>query len=254
MSTSILQVKQLSKTFLSRPHLWSPKTRVKAVNQVSFDIMKNEAFGLVGKSGCGKTTIANLILRLIPPSNGSITFDGVDLTTLSQQQMQPFRKDLQIIFQQAKEVLDPKMTIDELVREPLKIYNIVPPSEFDNEVNRLLSLVGIAETEKMKYPTQLSGGQKQRIIIARAIATKAKLIVCDEPVSALDVSVQGQIINLLMELKKELNLSYLFISHDIKIIQHICNRIGYMEEGRLVKIETNEILNGNKKVPESIME
>jgi peptide/nickel transport system ATP-binding protein/oligopeptide transport system ATP-binding protein len=185
-----------------------------------------------------------MILRLTEPSEGRIELFGVDITSLKVEDMRRHRKDIQIIFQYTEAVLDPQMTIEELIREPLIIHNIVGTSQLDQEVDRLLGMVGISSEERWKLPGQLSGGQNQRVIIARAIATRAKLIVCDEPVSALDVSVQGQILNLLLQLKKELKLSYLFISHDLNVIRHMCDRIAVMYNGEIVEIGyTEDVLN-----------
>ncbi len=232
----ILEVKHLSKHFLMKNGLFSENHRVDAVDDISFNIYHGESFGLVGESGCGKTTVANLILGLMKPSGGRVFFMGKDLALVSYKEMQKLRKDLQVVFQFSKSVLDPQMTIAELMEEPLKIHKIVGRDEIEAESRRLLGLVGLSTTIMDRYPTQLSGGQNQRVIIARAIATRAKLIVCDEPVSALDVSVQGQIINLLQSLKNDLGLSYLFISHDLKVIKHLCDRVGVMNKGKIEKI------------------
>lgn len=231
MKEPLLSVENLSKYFIVQPSLFGKKQINHAVREISFVIQENESVGLIGESGCGKSTTALLILRLLEPSGGGIHFAGQDITQLSHRKMRPLRKELQIIFQHTKAVLDPKMTLDELIREPLSIHRIVPEAGMSGEVARLLGLVGLSAGEAYKYPTQLSGGQYQRVIIARAIATRPRLIICDEPVSALDVSVQGQILNLLMDLKQELNLSYLFISHDKKVIRHMCDRVLKMEQG-----------------------
>jgi ABC-type glutathione transport system ATPase component len=245
MKTPALTVNNISKNFYVKTSLFSEKEVIQAVKSVSFELAENESLGLIGESGCGKSTTAQLILRLIEPCEGTITLFEKDITTLSQSAMRPIRKDLQIIFQQSKVVLDPKMTIEELLIEPLRIHKIVKRGHIDREIQRLLDLVGLSYEERFKFPTQLSGGQIQRIIIARAIATRAKVIICDEPVSALDVSVQGQILNLLVKLKKELNLSLLFISHDIKAIRHMCDRIAVMYKGEIVEIGTTADLINN---------
>lgn len=239
----LLRVDNLSKQFIIKPSLLTSKSIIHAVRQVSFVIGQNESLGLIGDSGCGKSTVALMILRLLAPSAGEISFAGQQITRYTESQMHPLRKDLQIIFQHTKAVLDPKMTVDELLREPLKIHRIVPDAHLDHEVNRLLDMVGLVKDEGWKYPDQLSGGQYQRVIIARAIATRPRLIVCDEPVSALDVSVQGQILNLLTDLKQELQLSYLFISHDMKVIRHMCNRVAVMKRGEIKQMgNTGDIL------------
>lgn len=242
--SSILKVENLSKHYIIKRSIFSQKQVIKAAKNISFEVGENESLGLIGESGSGKSTIANMVLRLIEPSEGRIELFGIDITNLKEEDMRKYRKDIQIIFQYTNSVLDPQMTIDELLKEPLKIHNIVNTSELDKEVERLLQLVGLSTSERWKFPSQLSGGQNQRIIIARAIATRPKLIICDEPVSALDVSVQGQILNLLMELKKVLNLSYLFISHDLKVIKHMCDRIAVMYKGEIVEMDnTDSILN-----------
>jgi len=239
MNNNILKVENISKSFLIRNNFYSRK-KIKAVNNISFNILNGESLGLIGESGCGKSTTANLIMKLLPLSSGKIEFMGLDITNYNQNEMQQHRKDLQIIFQYTQGPLDPKMTIEELLAEPLKIFKIVHDDEIDNEINKLLNLVGLDPIHKSKYPNQLSGGQNQRVNIARAISTKPKLIICDEPVSALDVSVQGQILNLLMDLKKELNLTFLFISHNLKVVQHICDRIAVMKDGEIVELNTTD--------------
>lgn len=232
---------------------------IEAVKDVSFYIGENESFGLIGESGSGKSTIANLVMRLIEPSFGRIQLFGKDVTGLEEKEMRKLRKDIQIIFQYTESVLDPQMTIDELIREPLIVHGIVKPRDLEDETERLLRLVGLPVTERWKLPGQLSGGQNQRVVIARAIASKPRLIVCDEPVSALDVSVQGQILNLLSDLRRELGLSYLFISHDLKVVKHMCDRIAVMYKGELVETGSAEkILNSpehsyTKKLIESML-
>lgn len=232
---------------------------IEAVKDVSFYIGENESFGLIGESGSGKSTIANLVMRLIEPSFGRLQLFGKDVTGLEEKEMRKLRKDIQIIFQYTESVLDPQMTIDELIREPLIVHGIVKPRDLEDETERLLRLVGLPVTERWKLPGQLSGGQNQRVVIARAIASKPRLIVCDEPVSALDVSVQGQILNLLSDLRRELGLSYLFISHDLKVVKHMCDRIAVMYKGELVETGSAEkILNSpehsyTKKLIESML-
>lgn len=245
--TAILKVENLSKHYIVRKGIFSNMQMIEAAKNISFEVQENESLGLIGESGSGKSTIANMILRLIEPSEGRIELCSVDITSLKEKEMRKHRKDIQIIFQYTEAVLDPQMTIDELIMEPLIIHNIIETNQLGLEVDRLLHLVGLSTEERWKLPGQLSGGQNQRVIIARAIATKAKLIVCDEPVSALDVSVQGQILNLLLQLKRELNLSYLFISHDLKVIRHMCDRIAVMYNGEIVEIgNTEDILKSPK--------
>lgn len=244
----LIEVKNLSKHYVVKKNIFSKSTVIKAVDNISFNIKKGEALGLIGESGCGKTTTASLILNLVKADEGSIFYKEKNLINLKEYEMRNLRKELQIIFQHNQGALDPKRTIEELLKEPLKLHKVVDNSKLDQEVKRLLGLVEMAESTKKKLPHELSGGQRQRIGIARAISTRPSFIVCDEPVSALDVSIQGQILNLLMDLRKELNLTYLFISHDLKVVKHICDRIGVMYKGGLVEIEeTAKILNSPKE-------
>lgn len=238
MTEPILEVRNLSKHFVLRNNPFAGKRVINAVCDVSFSIFPGEVMGLVGESGSGKSTIANLILNFLEQSSGSITFRGENLSSLSTGDMRKVRKDLQVVFQSSSSVLDPGMTIGESLREPLLIHEITAPDQIEREITRLLTLVGLSPEERYKYPHQLSGGQIQRVTIARAISVRPKLIICDEPVSALDVSVQGQILNLLIKLKEELNLTYLFISHDLNVIRHICDRIAVMDNGVMVEIGT----------------
>ena len=243
MSRILLEIENLSKHYILRKDLFSPKTVIKAVDHISFEVYEGETLGLIGESGCGKTTTGELIVRLNRSDTGRICFLGQDITVLQEKEMRKLRKDLQIIFQQSQETLDPKATIGELIAAPLRLHPIVSQDEMEGEIIRLLDLVGLQRQDQYKHTYQLSGGQKQRVGIARAIATRPKFVICDEPVSALDVSVQGQILNLLMDLKEELGLTYLFISHDLKVVQHICDRIAVMYKGKIVEIgETAKLM------------
>ncbi len=235
----LVEVEGIAKHFVIKQKLFAPKTVIKAVDEVSFGIYSGETLGLIGESGSGKTTVGNLILRLLECDQGKITFAGQDITHLPQRSLRGLRKDIQVIFQHSQETLDPKMTILELLVEPLKLHHIVAPHQFEREVKQLLNMVGLGEGEKHKFPFQLSGGQNQRVGIARAIASRPRFIVCDEPVSALDVSIQGQILNLLLDLKQEMQLTYLFISHDLKVVKYLCDRIAVMHHGKVVEIGEN---------------
>jgi oligopeptide transport system ATP-binding protein len=238
--TPLLSVQHLKKYFpIHRGVLGRVAAHVKAVDDISFDINKGETFGLVGESGCGKTTAGRAILRLLEPDGGRIQFDGVDLLSLKKEELRRKRRDMQIIFQDPYASLNPRMTIRTIVGEPFAIHDIAAGSERETRVEELLKTVGLDSSVMNRYPHEFSGGQRQRVGIARALALKPKLIVADEPVSALDVSIQAQIINLLADLQEQFGLTYLFISHAIPVIEHISTRIGVMYLGKLVEIGTS---------------
>ncbi|HWR61100.1 MAG TPA: oligopeptide/dipeptide ABC transporter ATP-binding protein [Clostridia bacterium] len=232
----IIEVRDLTKYFEITSTGSPRKSYVKAVDGVSFDIFEGETLGLVGESGCGKSTTGRLILRLIKPTSGEIFLEGRNIYDISEKELRRIRKDIQVVFQNPYSALDPRMTIEDILSEPLSIHKIVYKYDYDKEVRRLLELVGLSERDARKFPHEFSGGQRQRIGIARAIAARPKFIICDEPVSALDVSVQSQILNLLDDLQKELKVSYLFIAHGLNVIRHVSNKVGVMYLGKIVEL------------------
>jgi oligopeptide/dipeptide ABC transporter ATP-binding protein len=237
----LLSVQHVKKYFpIHRGVLGRVTAHVKAVDDISFTIGRGETFGLVGESGCGKTTTGRLVLRLVEPDAGTIRFDGIDLLSLNRQELRRKRRDMQIIFQDPYASLNPRMTIRTIVGEPFAIHRIAGGSERQDRIAELLKTVGLDSSVMNRYPHEFSGGQRQRIGIARALALRPKLIVADEPVSALDVSIQAQIINLLADLQQQFGLTYLFISHAIPVIEHISTRIGVMYLGKLVEVGTSK--------------
>ena len=238
MSAPLLQVDGLAKTFKLQgrtPFARSAGT-VQAVDGVSFALDRQESLGIVGESGCGKSTTGRLVLRLIEPTRGRVLFDGQDILALEAAALRKLRRSMQIVFQDPQSSLDPRMTVEQIVLEPLVVQGAKPGAELSKRAAELLEMVGLAPVHLRRYPHEFSGGQRQRIGIARAIAPGPKLIVCDEPVSALDVSVQAQIVNLLQDLKDALGLSYLFIAHDLAVVRHLCDRTAVMYLGRIVEI------------------
>ena len=247
---ALLEIHNLKKYFpVRRGVLSRAVSHVKAVDDVSFTIRKGETFGLVGESGCGKTTTGRAVLRLIEPDSGEVRFEGADMLQLGSAALRILRRDMQIIFQDPYASLNPRMTIRTIVGEPFAIHDIAKGSDRDNRVAELLKTVGLEPSVMSRYPHEFSGGQRQRIGIARALALRPKLIVADEPVSALDVSIQSQIINLLADLQVQFGLTYLFISHAIPVIEHISTRIGVMYVGKLVEVGTSQQICVNPKHP-----
>lgn len=242
----ILRIRNLNKHYIQKESLFTSKKKITAVKDVSLEVKYGETLGLIGQSGCGKSTLAKMIVRLEEPSSGSIDFLDEPINQYPPGRLKAVRRNLQIIFQSGGRVLDPKRSIGDLLSEPLVLHNIVRPADRETEVNRLLDSVGLSAGDRYKTIGQMSGGQVQRVLIARAISVRPKLIVCDEPVSALDVSVQGQILNLLLSLKEKLDITYLFISHDLKVVRHICDQVAVMDAGEIINYgPSNEILYGD---------
>jgi peptide/nickel transport system ATP-binding protein/oligopeptide transport system ATP-binding protein len=243
--TPLFEARSLSKFFPAR----DGKGLVRAVNDVSLTLAEGETLGIVGESGCGKSTLARMLLRLIEPSEGKVLFQGEDLLSLSRAQMRQRRRDIQIVFQDPYASLDPRMNIARIIAEPLEIHGIGSKADRAAKVAGLLSLVGLDPAAGQRFPHEFSGGQRQRIGIARAIALEPKLVVLDEPVSALDVSIQSQILNLLDDLKDRLKLSYIFISHDLSVVQHVSDRVAVMYLGRVVEEGAAEAVLGKPAHP-----
>jgi oligopeptide transport system ATP-binding protein len=252
MPEVLLDVKNLKKYFPIKRGVFSKTIGyVKAVDNVSFTINKGETLGLVGESGCGKTTIGRSLLRLIEPTEGTVIFDGKDVTAMNSSDLKVIRKEMQIIFQDPYSSLNPRMTVGEMISEILKFHKLAEGEAAEKKVYDLLDTVGLSKLQARRYPHEFSGGQRQRIGIARALSVEPKFIVCDEPVSALDVSIQSQIINLLQDLQKELGLTYLFISHDLSVVEHISDRVCVMYLGQIVETADVEELYAHTRHPYS---
>ncbi|TDE85948.1 ABC transporter ATP-binding protein [Deinococcus sp. S9] len=247
---TLLDVRNLEKYFPIRGGLLSRVVgNVKAVNDVSFKLSRGEVVGLVGESGSGKTTAGRAILRLIEPTGGQVIFNGTDITKLSKSQMRDYRREMQIIFQDPFASLNPRMTVADIIGEAMQIHNLHPGKERIERIAELLEKVGLRPEHMRRYPHEFSGGQRQRIGIARALAVNPSFIVADEPVSALDVSIQAQVVNLLQDLQEELGLTVLFIAHDLAVVEYICDRIIVMYLGRVMEIASSRELNTNPKHP-----
>ncbi|MEQ1722876.1 MAG: dipeptide ABC transporter ATP-binding protein [Pseudobdellovibrio sp.] len=251
MSQSLLRAENIVKRFPIHGGLFSQEiAAVKAVSDISFDIKKGETLGLVGESGCGKSTLGRCLIRLIEPTSGKIFFKDKEITHANGTDLRELRKKMQIIFQDPYASLNPRMTIGAILEEPLVIHNLFE-SEKDrlDRVHELVSLVGLRKEHLSRYPHEFSGGQRQRVGIARALAVSPELIICDEPVSALDVSIQAQVINLLMELQQKLGLTYVFIAHDLKVVEHVSHRVAVMYLGKIVEMADADELYRNPQHP-----
>ena len=251
MSESLLRAENIVKRFPIHGGLFSKEiAAVKAVQNVSFDIKKGETLGLVGESGCGKSTLGRSLIRLIEPTSGKIFFKNKDITNISGTELRELRKKMQIIFQDPYASLNPRMTIGAILEEPLIIHNLFDsPKDRHDRIIELINLVGLRPEHLSRYPHEFSGGQRQRVGIARALAVNPELIICDEPVSALDVSIQAQVINLLMELQQKLGLTYVFIAHDLKVVEHVSHRVAVMYLGQIVEMADSDELYKNPQHP-----
>ena len=246
---TMIEVKNLKKWFWTRATRHIGKEAVRAVDEVSFSIKRKEVLGLVGESGCGKTTCGKLILRIIDPTGGEILFEGHDITRLDRGDMQRFRKRMMIIYQDPFGSLDPRMTVKKAIAEPMLVHKTVPRSELDDRVVEIMGKVGLSADQRDRYPHEFSGGQRQRIGIARALAINPEFIVADEAVSALDVSIQAQIINLLQDLQKSFGITLLFIAHDLSVVRHISDRVAVMYLGKIVEMAPKSGLFNDPKHP-----
>lgn len=236
MVLNLITVKNLSKHYTKKTNLkGGSKSILKAVDDVSFNIKKGQTLGLVGESGCGKTTISRLILNLIKPTSGTVYFREKEIQIYEKENKSEFRKKMQIIFQDSYSALNPRIKIGNMLKEILKYHNICSGKEINERIYELLNLVGLRKSDESKYPHEFSGGQRQRICIARALSLNSEFIICDEPVSSLDVSIQAQIINLLIDLQEKLNLTYLFITHDLSVVRYISDELMVMYMGKIVE-------------------
>ncbi|SJL83833.1 ABC transporter ATP-binding protein [Vibrio palustris] len=248
---TLVNVQGLKKHFLvgKKSLLGRSQSVCKAVDDVSFSIKKGQTLGLVGESGCGKSTLGRCVLRLIEPSDGNVIIDNKDVVHLSRGELKSMRRDMQMIFQDPFASLSPRMTIHDILREPLDVHHIGSVQEREEKIAEVMSIVGLRPQALNRYPHEFSGGQRQRVGIARALVLEPKLIVADEPVSALDVSVQAQVLNLIAELQETRGISFLFIAHDLAVVQHICDEVGVMYLGRMVEHAPAEVLYRNPKHP-----
>ncbi|MDB4894092.1 MAG: oligopeptide/dipeptide transporter, ATPase subunit [Firmicutes bacterium] len=248
---TLLRVENLKKHFVSGGGIFSEQKVLKAVDGVSFSVARGETLGLVGESGCGKSTTGRTVIRLYDPTDGTIEFDGKDISKLPESQLSSVRRRMQMIFQDPQASLNPRMTVSDLIAEPLRNHGIGSKADQRDRVQELLDLVGLRRDFADRYAHAFSGGQRQRIGIARALAANPDLIICDEPISALDVSIQAQVVNLLEDLQQKLGLTYLFIAHDLSMVKHISNRVAVMYLGKIVEVATADELYANPLHPYS---
>jgi oligopeptide transport system ATP-binding protein len=250
MSERLLEVSNLKKYFPITGGLLGKKTgEVKAVDDVSFYVKKGETLGIVGESGCGKSTTGRLVMRLIEASDGRIVFEDKEITSMSKSELRRIRRDIQMVFQDPYASLNPRHSVEQILEEPLIVHGIGSREERKRQVKEMLEVVGLSTFHARRYPHQFSGGQRQRIGIAKALMTKPKLIIADEPVSALDVSIQAQVLNLMKDIQQEFQLTYIFIAHDLGVVRHISDRVGVMYLGRLIEMAESEDLYDNPKHP-----
>lgn len=250
MSELLLEVNGLKKYFPLTGGLFGRKMgEVKAVDDVSFSVKKGETLGIVGESGCGKSTTGRLLMRLIEASDGKVVFEDKEITSMSSSELRRIRRDIQMVFQDPYASLNPRHSIEQILEEPLIVHGIGTKEERKKRVLEMLEVVGLSSYHARRYPHQFSGGQRQRIGIAKALMTKPKLIIADEPVSALDVSIQAQVLNLMKDIQKEFGLTYIFIAHDLGVVRHISDRVGVMYLGRLIELADSEDLYENPKHP-----
>lgn len=246
----ILEAKHIKKYFPIKGGIFKRTVgHIKAVDDVSLTVFRGETLGIVGESGSGKSTFGRVLLKLINPTDGQIRFENKDITKLNNRQMRPIRKDMQMVFQDPYASLNSKMSVEELIEEPLIVQTNMSKKERKQKVNEMLEKVGLRSSDRLKYPHEFSGGQRQRISIARALVLNPKFVICDEPVSALDVSIQAQVLNLMADLQDDLDLTYLFISHDLSVVKHISDRVGVMYLGRITEIAPKKDLYENPLHP-----
>jgi len=251
--TPLLQVRDLKKYFPIKKGLLSRTVgHVKALDGISFDVRAGEVLGLVGESGCGKTTAGRCILQLLQPTSGSVQFEGQELVGLSRSQLRPLRRRMQIVFQDPYSSLNPRLTVGSMLREAVTTHGLASGDAVNRRVADLLSMVGLSPTHAARYPHEFSGGQRQRIGIARALAVEPRLIVADEPVSALDVSIQAQVVNLLRDLQRQLQLTYIFVAHDLSVVKHISDRVAVMYLGTIVELATSTALYEHPRHPYTV--